>query len=164
MPDPIVYDLRGELNAQPVFGSLGPVKAVTVHHTVSANPLRKRDVIALIEQFNAQHRAKGWGGIGYHYVVDRLGRVYQTRSTSAKGAHVGGWNSGNVGVAFLGDYSNKTLNLSQRRAMRYLVKKHGVKVLGGHREWPPPGGSTACPGRILENVKSLRREWGLRAP
>lgn len=156
---PIIYDLRKHLNTAPVFGSLGFVSALTAHHTVTASPLRKASVIKLIEQMDQHHRSQGWGGLGYHYVVDRLGRIYKCRPVYDKGAHTALHNSNNAGIAFLGDYSAKRLRPRQRAALRYLVTLHSTAgTLRGHREWP--SNPTVCPGRILEDVQALRAELG----
>lgn len=87
------------------------VRMAFVHHTVNSNsygPDEADDIIRGIYAFHTQSR--GWNDIGYNFIVDRFGRVYEGRAGGVDraviGAHAEGFNTSSTGVAVLGDYSN----------------------------------------------------------
>ena len=72
---------------------------MAVHYTVtpSDNPA------ARVRSIQAYHMdSLGWCDIGYHFLVGTDGSIYEGRPLSLLGAHVGGQNTGNVGVSFIG--------------------------------------------------------------
>lgn len=162
---PTIYNVPLKFR-QSQLSPIGDIYRLTLHHTVTASPLRKAEVIKLIEQVHQWHLDKGWAGEGYHYIIDRLGRIYKARPTKYSGAHTANENYGNIGVAVLGDFSTSKLNYRQRAALRYLVEKYKreekITLLAGHKEWP--GQATACPGTILSYVRWMREKYHLRRP
>ena len=126
--------------------ALGPIKFLTIH--CAATP-EGRDVKAAT--INDWDRAK-FGQISYHFVIELDGTVVRTLPDTAKGAHVGGANSGNVGVCYIGG-CDKAMNdkdtrtPAQKTALRTLVRtyqsRHPGIVVRGHNEWPEV--KKACP-------------------
>jgi hypothetical protein len=98
----VVTAARVGLKFQDVFGPLGPEHHVTIHHTAGPIDQNYEHATRLIRSYHAAHKAKGWGGIGYHYCILRSGTIIGLRPTRLKGAHVGGHNSQNIGVMFHG--------------------------------------------------------------
>ena len=143
-----------------------PVKYITIHHDgltpfygISAFETKAR-----LELIRNGHRGKGWADIGYHYVVDRSGRVWQGRDvTKWQGAHVKNRNEGNVGVLCLGNFCEQRPSAAQLAALNrvvaqlrayYRVPNDNVFT---HKEWP--GAQTLCPGPNLQaQVEALRRK------
>ncbi len=87
------------------------VSAVVVHHTVIDNVYNRDDVPDLLRAIYHMHvRVNGWCDIGYNYVVDRFGRVWEARTGSAEdlvvGGHAKGFNTGTIGVAMLGQFQS----------------------------------------------------------
>ena len=100
------------------------------------------------------HRAKGWWGNGYHYVITRDGRIQSAengdrcRPLDRAGAHVGdcglGWNSRSLGVCLVGgvDENNKpedNFTEAQWKALEELVltlldRFPSINTIGGHRD------------------------------
>jgi hypothetical protein len=85
------------------------IKAAFVHHTTGASGYSSADVPAMIRAIYAFHtQTNGWSDIGYNFLVDRFGRVFEGRwggmDQPVIGAHTGGFNTDSVGVAALGDY------------------------------------------------------------
>ena len=83
-----------------------PWKKAIVHHTVTSNSYT--DAAAEIRSIYYFHAvSRGWGDIGYNYIVDRFGYVWQGRQggDDVVGGHAYGWNQGSMGVANLGDFS-----------------------------------------------------------
>jgi len=51
----------------------------------------------------------GWIDIGYHFVVGEEGNVYERRGWTSVGAHAAGCNSRSIGIAFIGDFTGKSI-------------------------------------------------------
>jgi len=54
------------------------------------------------QQIEEWHLAKGWAGIGYHFVITRAGDLEVGRPLDQVGAHVAGHNGGSVGICMVG--------------------------------------------------------------
>lgn len=112
-----------------------PVQTLTVHHTVTAN--NDPDPVGTVQsiyRFHAVDPAAAYGDIGYHFLIDELGRVYEGRFSDDDGtpahdaqqrmvnaAHVGGFNAGNIGVALLGDLTGRQPALAARSTLVHLL-------------------------------------------
>jgi len=88
----------------------GTVKAAFVHHTVQSNRYSPSESAALIRSDYLYHvRTRGWNDIGYNFLVDRYGRVFEGRyggiTRAVLGAHSGGFNTNSTGVALLGTFT-----------------------------------------------------------
>jgi hypothetical protein len=88
------------------------LRLVVLHHTATGdgNAYGPGDVPAMLRAVQAFHMdANGWLDIGYNFVVDRFGRIWEGRDHSGDGlvvgAHAAGVNDGTVGIAVLGDFS-----------------------------------------------------------
>jgi hypothetical protein len=81
-----------------------PVQRVVLHHTATAGGGNPVAVVQAIYYYHAVTR--GWGDIGYNYLVDSSGNIYEGRygGDDAIGAHTARWNTGALGVALLGCY------------------------------------------------------------
>ncbi|MPY94711.1 MAG: hypothetical protein GEV08_17100 [Acidimicrobiia bacterium] len=112
-PPPIIE--RAGWGARPAprgWDATDDVELAVVHHTADVGPYgyAAEDVPAILRSIQAYHLdALGWGDIGYNFVVDRFGRIWEARdgglSKPVIGAHASGFNTGSVGVAVLGDFS-----------------------------------------------------------
>ncbi|MGW2255376.1 peptidoglycan recognition protein family protein [Kitasatospora sp. NPDC001660] len=97
------------LRDQSPFQYTGPVRVVFVHHTATATDYACTDaprVIRAIYQYHVQ--SSGWRDIGYNFLVDRCGTVYEGRAGGVDkpvhGAHTLGFNNDSSGVAAIGTY------------------------------------------------------------
>jgi hypothetical protein len=143
-----------------------PVRYVTVHHD-GMTPFFSADTAssaARLETIRRSHRNKGWGDIGYHFAVDRDGRVWQGRDMAWQGAHVKDHNEGNIGIVCLGNFDLQAPSPKQVAALQQhiarLMKQYRVptaRVLT-HQEWP--SAATACPGRNLQSFVASARHTG----
>ncbi|MEU5164909.1 MULTISPECIES: peptidoglycan recognition protein [Streptomyces] len=87
----------------------GTVKAVFVHHTGHTNAYDCADAPEMLRAMEEAHvRGEGWDDIGYNFVVDRCGTIYEGRAggvgRSVRGAHATGFNAHSVGIAALGTF------------------------------------------------------------
>jgi hypothetical protein len=154
---------------QPVRSQLNPMlppKYITVHHE-GWDPFWSTDfneTMARMDQVRVGHlNAKGGGyaDIGYHFVIDRAGRVWEGRSLQWQGAHVKNHNEHNIGVMCLGNFEEQAPTAAQETALdrhlRSLMLKYRIPAtrIKTHREWA--GAKTACPGRKLQShVEQVR--------
>lgn len=151
------------------YGPLGEIYAATIHHSAGPRAKTKAQAQKLNRAYQIQHINQGWGDIGYHFCIDDLGRIYRLRPIRYKGAHVGLYNTGNVGIMVHGNYEKDRLTWRQRRTLRWLLNG-GLKVLTGepesgytlfrgHKEWPGHR-TNACPGRnLMGRVRYLRNKY-----
>ncbi|MEO1128746.1 MAG: peptidoglycan recognition family protein [Planctomycetota bacterium] len=142
-----------------------PVRRITLHHDgmnvfTSTN---RADAAERIENIRNAHRSQNWGDIGYHYVVDPGGRIWQGRPLTWQGAHVGGQNEHNLGICVLGNYDRQRPTSVQINAIERFVAQEmsryrvDVSQVYTHQELA----ATACPGRNLQaRLVQLRRYGG----
>jgi uncharacterized protein with LGFP repeats len=89
------------------------VRAVFVHHTASGDSYGPQDVPEIIRSIYTFHRgSQGWDDIGYQFLVDRYGTIYEGRlggiDQAVVGAQTQGFNHESVGVAAIGTYPSGT--------------------------------------------------------
>lgn len=122
------------------------LNTIVVHHT--ARPLT--DGPPEIQRLHMDQ--KGYADIGYHFIIDENGQIYEGRSINVRGAHTGGHNTGTVGAAFMGNFEEMTPTDAQIESFKNLARglKNDFKIthLAGHRDFQP--GVTVCPGENLE--------------
>lgn len=138
-----------------------------VHHTVNANDYSREDVPALLRGIYAYHtRSKGWSDIGYNFVVDRFGRIWEGRyggvDRAVVGAHTLGYNETAFAMSALGNFETTQPSAAMldayERLFAWKLGIHGVpaaaqrtaggstfSTVSGHSD----ADSTACPGRFL---------------
>lgn len=144
-------------------------RRVTVHHC-GASTIRATDeneIAYLIEGISTGHLQRGFGDIGYHFMVDYAGRVWEGRSLAFEGAHVVYENPGNIGVVLLGNFERQEPSGAQLQTMRRLVGSladhfdMNPRDVYGHRDL----GASSCPGRYLyPAVAALRAAPGATQP
>jgi hypothetical protein len=139
-----------------------------IHHTAGANSYRPEDSAAIVRGIELYHvKANGWNDIGYNFLVDRFGQVFEGRGggidRNVIGAHAEGFNTGSVGIALIGTYSSIASLLAWRLDVAHLdpssssmVASGGnprfragmgvyLRAVSGHRDT----GFTDCPGNRL---------------
>lgn len=124
---------------------------IIVHHTGA----EERNA----EQVRSYHLSLGWSDVGYHFVIERDGKIAKGRSLSRPGAHcrAGGMNFKGIGVALIGNLELHPPQQKQEEALVYLLRSLGesfaipVSNVLGHNE--VPGANTLCPGRFLVMAK-----------
>ena len=171
VPPPLIT--RAEWGAQPFIGSPSNLARpsydyMTWHHAAGYSAETEEEGMAQMRAMQDLHQnVRGWSDIGYQFGIDRAGNLYQGRpfmdnSTSlsqvpvlAQGAHVGGANTGNIGVVIMGCYhppegSHCEQEITPEAFATYinlfafLSERYGVEpeFIRGHRDFS----QTACPG------------------
>ena len=107
-------------------------------------------------EINKWHLKRGWGGIGYHYVVLLDGVIEYGRSIYKQGAHVKGENEGSIGICYIGGVESKrgsngkwiakdTITPEQKESLLLLLKTlkkmHPEATIHGHNEFA----AKSCP-------------------
>ncbi|MFD9006283.1 N-acetylmuramoyl-L-alanine amidase [Streptomyces sp. NPDC059582] len=87
------------------------VKAAFVHHTASGNKYKCSQVPSLIRSIYRYHvKSMGWRDIGYNFLVDKCGNIYEGRAggvtKAVRGAHTLGFNTNSMGIAVLGTFGS----------------------------------------------------------
>ena len=85
------------------------LQAMYVHHTAGTNSYSKAQAPAIVRGVYAYHTgARNWPDIGYQFLVDKYGTIYQGRrgaiTDNPLGAQAGGYNTGTIGVSAMGNY------------------------------------------------------------
>ena len=103
------------------------VRVLVVHHTVNRNDYAEADVVGLLRDIHVFHTgpSKGWPDIAYNFIVDRFGRVWETRSGSIDRPVAGDATGGSQGFdqkcAFLGDHGTEPPSAAAATAMVGLL-------------------------------------------
>jgi hypothetical protein len=99
------------VRAKPVIAP--QLKLAVVHHTAGTNSYTPAQAAAIVRGIEVYHvKGNGWNDIGYNFLVDRYGTVYEGRGggidRNVVGAHAEGFNTGSVGVALIGNFQAAT--------------------------------------------------------
>ena len=85
------------------------IQQVHVHHTVNSNDYAADEVPGLLRSIYRYHtKSLGWSDVGYNFLVDRFGTIWQGRAggsqLAVRGAHTLGFNSTSTGIAVIGNF------------------------------------------------------------
>lgn len=102
------------------------VRLSVVHHTAGTNNYSASQARAIVRGIQRYHvLGNGWNDIGYNFLVDKYGKIYEGRaggiSRNVIGAHAQGFNTGSTGVAVLGTYGSSGISAAARAAVERLL-------------------------------------------
>jgi N-acetylmuramoyl-L-alanine amidase/FG-GAP-like repeat len=171
-PQPVIYSRKQwgadeKIRDKPSL-HYGDVHAGFVHHTVNANDYTRAEVPGILRSIYAYHvKSRGWSDIGYNFLVDRFGRIWEGRyggvSRPVVGAHTQGYNDDAFAASAIGNYQIARPSAAMIQAYGSLfawkLSLHGVdassthqwvtsrwfQAINGHRD----AASTLCPGQYL---------------
>jgi N-acetylmuramoyl-L-alanine amidase len=141
-PPPIIArDAWGAAAAPPRSApAYGVVQMAFVHHTVTANDYTPDQSASIVLGIAKYHRdTNGWNDIGYNFLVDQYGQVFEGRAGGVDqpviGAQAQGYNSQSTGVAVLGTFTDAVIPEPAMAAITQLLgwklSLHGVPCEGG---------------------------------
>ncbi len=124
------------------------VQKFVIHHTVTDDG--GTNVAATIRAIYYYHAVtRGWGDIGYNYLVDKYGNIWTGRQggDNTIAGHAYGWNNGSIGIAAIGDYSiaqptsalqGAIANIISIKASQFGIQPYGNDTFT-HQEQAPDG-------------------------
>lgn len=118
---------------------LGTVQMAFVHHTVNANTYIAEESPAIVLAIAKYHiRSNGWNDVGYNFLVDRYGQIFEGRAggidQAVIGAQAQGFNSVSTGISNIGTFEDagqteEALN-AMARLIAWKLAIHGVTPEG----------------------------------
>lgn len=131
------------------------VQVLFLHHTDTLNAYSASEAYAQVRAVYTFHtKVRGWNDIGYNFLVDRFGKVYEGRRGSITdavvGAHTGGFNTNSLGIATLGTFS--TVGPSPAMldgigsVMAWKAAQYGIDPRNSALMTSSGGGTTFVPG------------------
>ncbi|MGW2825697.1 N-acetylmuramoyl-L-alanine amidase [Streptomyces sp. NPDC001443] len=170
----------------PEYGTT--VKAVFVHHTAQTNTYSCADSPAIVRGLRAMHLNQGWKDIGYNFVVDKCGTIFEGRKGGIDrpviGAQAEGFNTNTTGIAVIGTYTDVDAPAAAKTAIARLAawklgqygvdplgkvtltagKANGKFALGQSADFNRISGhrdayATECPGTVLYSRLPTVRTW-----
>ena len=142
------------------------VKLITFHHSGDPKPFAANDYAGTaqhLEYVREYHRSRNFQDIGYHFAIDRMGRVWQLRSLAYQGEHVRNNNEHNIGIVALGNFDLQAMTQAQKDRIRTFGllarKQYGLPIarVYTHQEIV----STECPGHDMQPYMVQVRRQGL---
>jgi hypothetical protein len=159
-----------------------------VHHTATSNDYAGHDVGPILQAIYHYHVfSRGFCDIGYNFLIDKYGRIFEGRAggvtEAVQGAHAQGFNYGSFGASVIGNHEIAGVEPAAYAALRTLFAwkfaHHGVDAgaqvtvtSGGSNKWPAGTvlgfstiighrdvSQTACPGdHLYPFLANLRRD------
>jgi hypothetical protein len=117
----------------------GEVQVGFVHHTVNANAYSPQDSAAIVLSICRYHRNEnGWRDIGYNFLVDRYGQIFEGRAGGIDqpviGAQAQGYNGVSTGAANIGTFSGEPQTeagiAATAELLAWKMSLHGAPVAG----------------------------------
>jgi hypothetical protein len=102
------------------------LRFAVVHHTAGSNSYTRAQAASIVRGIQRYHvLANGWDDIGYNFLVDKYGQIFEGRyggvDRNVVGAHAQGFNQGSVGVALIGNYNATAVTPAERAALIRLL-------------------------------------------
>jgi hypothetical protein len=158
-----------------------PLRQIFVHHTAGSN--HDSNGAATMRAIYAYHtRSRGWCDLGYNFVIDWSGRIYEGRWARnyaswethdsedyrdyvVAGAHVSGFNSGSVGISLMGNFTSVGPPVAMKQSLKAMLAweadRHDLNPTGTHSfngrrmrviAGHRDAGQTACPGNKVYDL------------
>lgn len=149
------------------------VTHLIVHHTASSNTAS--DWAAVVRSVWDFHvNTNGWDDVGYNWLIDPTGVLYQGRGDNVRGAHFCGNNTGTMGVAMIGNFVAANATEASKNTLKELLAWKSCDIdtdplgtsfhtssgmdlmnISGHRD----GCNTTCPGDFFyPELPSIRED------
>lgn len=136
------------------------VKYLVIHHTVTSHDATPDDIALL-------HKARGFAGIGYHFVITKDGKVWYVGDIGTARANVLNMNEQVLGISMIGDFTKYLPSdaqiVSAHKLCKFLIDVPSVPVSSwdqvvGHKELQ----ATQCPGDSWNKSQSGDMYWRIK--
>ncbi|MCZ0963905.1 peptidoglycan recognition protein family protein [Paracoccus benzoatiresistens] len=153
---------------KPAAGVIKPSTSAMIYQGASRHPVREiivhcsatrpewmdgRPIAEKVAEIRRWHLANGWNDIGYHWIIDRPGKVLVGRGETVIGAHTVGKNSGTIGVCLIGghgsaetdsfsDHYTRAQDVTLGQMIDAISSRTQIERVSGHNEYA----AKACPG------------------
>src|SRR5262249_11672470 len=102
------------------------IQFAVVHHTAGSNSYTAAQSPAIVRGIEVYHvKGNGWNDIGYNFLIDKYGQVFEGRyggvDKNVIGAHAEGFNTGSVGIALMGTYQTTAPTAAEKTALVNLL-------------------------------------------
>ncbi|GLV39464.1 Peptidoglycan recognition protein SB1 [Carabus blaptoides fortunei] len=151
----------GARNAKKVTRMARAAQYVVIHHTAGNQCANENACATRLKNIQSDHMSgnKNYDDIGYNFLIDHNGNIYEGRGWGVSGAHAPGYNSKSVGISIIGNYQTSQVSDKAAQAAKDVIAcgvSNGkiisnYKILG-HRQTK----ATACPG---DNLYQLIKTW-----
>ena len=137
-----------------LFQGRAEVREIIIHCAATRPEWMQESTLATKRaEIRRWHLARGFSDIGYHWLIDRDGKVMAGRLEGVVGSHVKGRNTGTLGVCLIGGHGSATSDLfaenftpeqdaALRRLIREIQGRANIQTISGHSQYA----NKACPG------------------
>jgi flagellar hook assembly protein FlgD len=146
--------------APPVYAP--SLRFALVHHTVNSNSYSCSQSASIVRGIEVYHvKGNGWNDIGYNFLVDRCGQIFEGRyggiDRNVVGAHSQGFNTGSVGISVIGTYNSVGISAAAKAS---LVKLLAWRLDVAHVDPLSfvnvlSGGNQKFPARVPVNLRAI---------
>lgn len=165
---PKIIDRRKQALGYPNHGAypkraLSAIKNIVWHYTATA---REEDGAAIIKQHESFWRnSHGWDIGGYHYYIDRQGKIYQNYDLTIVSYGAGRANPYCVHISLeassVANYTKAQIASREQLTLWLMAQlKLPASAVKGHKEMP--GNSTTCPGYSVAQLDALRKDLAVK--
>lgn len=123
------------------------IKYIIIHHSAVSRSKNPNQFTAI----NNYHKSKGWGMIGYHYLIEPNGSIKTGRAKNQIGAHCIGRNHDSLGICLTGNFDIEKPMTEQELSLRFmlvhLLKEYKNAQIKYHRDFA----NKTCPGKLISD-------------
>ncbi|HKK77087.1 MAG TPA: peptidoglycan recognition family protein [Saprospiraceae bacterium] len=130
--------------------ALEQIDRIVIHHSATNDGSPEAYALYHVE-------TRGWPGIGYHFVIQKDGGIYQTNRLETISYHVSGQNTNSIGICLTGNYDQQQPPIAQLQACAQLIaslRQNFVQelTLRAHADFS----AKSCPGKNI-NLEEIGR-------
>jgi flagellar hook assembly protein FlgD len=138
------------------------IRYAVVHHTAGSNDYTASQSASIVRGIYLYHvKGNGWNDIGYNFLVDKYGQVFEGRfggyDKATVGAHAEGFNTGSVGVSVLGSYGSAPVSAAAQTAVEQLLawRLDVAHIDPASSLTVASGGNPRFPGGVAVNLRAI---------
>lgn len=129
------------------------IDMIIIHHTETESSILD------IAKYHTGKDGNNWSTIGYHYIIQKSGKIVQVNELSTLSAHAKGYNTRSIGIAINGDYTDMEPSKASIESCKYLIMKlkqelPNINKVCGHCEIR----NTACPGMVQNYMQEFNNQ------